>query len=196
MRGLRLLILLGLSATAWSATVYRWVDDNGVVHFSDQPNPRAQKLEISGAQTYGSQAAAPKPGPAAGPPTSGAASGIPPVCVIDTPQAGAVFLDTFSVTGHVTLANVGEGSQSMLRLDGVDISPMLDGGGGFALNQIDRGEHTLTLQVTNSHGDVVCQANSVAFAIRQRAAGAAGNQATAPTAPAAPQAPMAPGVRR
>jgi hypothetical protein len=193
MRGLPLLILLGASASAWSATVYKWVDENGVVHFSDQPNPKAQKLEISGAQTYGSQAAAGAPATTTTPPPTGA---VPAVCVIDTPQQGAVFLDTFSITGHVTLAHVGDGSQTMLRLDGTDISPLLDGSGGFALNQVDRGEHTLTLQVTNNRGEVTCQANSVAFAIRQRAAGATGTEPTAPTAPAAPQAPMAPGVRR
>src|ERR1700729_1916615 len=99
MRGLPLLLLLAFSASAWSATVYKWVDDNGVVHFSDQPNPKAQKLEISAAQTYGSQGAASKPAaaPAAAAPVT---SGVPAVCVIDTPQQGAVFLDTFSISGH------------------------------------------------------------------------------------------------
>src|SRR5580658_4196629 len=57
MRGLPLLLLLIMSASASSATVYKWVDDNGVTHFSDQPNPKAQKLEITGAQTYDSQSA-------------------------------------------------------------------------------------------------------------------------------------------
>ncbi len=58
MRGLPLLILLGACTSASAATVYKWVDDNGVTHFSDQPNPKAQKLEMAGAQTYG--AAAPR----------------------------------------------------------------------------------------------------------------------------------------
>ncbi|MGH8267743.1 MAG: DUF4124 domain-containing protein, partial [Steroidobacteraceae bacterium] len=35
-----------------AATVYKWVDENGVVHYSDQPHPSAQKLLIEGAQTY------------------------------------------------------------------------------------------------------------------------------------------------
>jgi hypothetical protein len=189
MRGLPLLIILGVCTSAAAATVYKWVDDNGVVHFSDQPNPKAQKLEIAGAQTYGAPAAsgAPPPAVAAAAPVTA-----PPVCVIDTPSTGQVFLDTSSITGHVTLAHAGpEGSQTTLRLDGADISALLGAGGSFALNDVDRGEHTLTLQVTSDHGDVTCQGAAVTFSIRQRSAAGAN---TAPMAPAAPGAPKAPGV--
>jgi|HubBroStandDraft_5_1064220.scaffolds.fasta_scaffold136231_2 hypothetical protein len=188
MRGLPLLILLGACTSAWAATVYKWVDDNGVVHFSDQPNPKAQKIEVAGAQTYGA------PAPSAAPPSAAAPAPatVPPVCVIDSPATGQVFIDTFSITGHVTLAHAGpEGSQTMLRLDGNDISPLLGAGGSFALSQVDRGEHTLTLQVTTDHGDITCQGAPVTFSIRQRSA--SGGDAT-PMAPAAPGAPKAPGV--
>jgi hypothetical protein len=189
MRGLPLLILLGVCTSAAAATVYKWVDDNGVVHFSDQPNPKAQKLEIAGAQTYGAPASA---APAAAASAAPAPVAAPPVCVIDTPSAGQVFLDTSSITGHVTLAHAGpEGSQTTLRMDGVDISALLGAGGSFALSDVERGEHTLTLQVTSDHGDVTCQGTAVTFSIRQRSA-AGGN--TVPMAPSAPGAPKAPGV--
>jgi hypothetical protein len=180
--------MLGLCASAWSATVYKWVDDNGVTHYSDQPNPKAEKLQISGAQTYGSQAAAPAP---AAPPVAAAPPAATPVCVIDTPGAGQVFLDTFSITGHVTLAHAGgEDSQTTLRMDGQDISGLLGPDGSFALSQVDRGEHSLTLQITNGRGEVTCQANAVHFSIRQRNAVVP----AVPTAPGVPAAPRAPGV--
>jgi hypothetical protein len=188
MRGLPLLILLGACASAWATTVYKWVDANGVVHFSDQPNPNAQKIEIADAQTY--QATK----PSAAPPAAAAAAPAtaPPVCVIDTPSAGQVFIDTYSITGHVTLAHAGpEGSQATLRLDGLDISALLGAAGNFALSQVDRGDHTLTLQVTNDHGEVTCQGNSITFSIRQRSAGGAD---AVPMAPSVPGAPRAPGV--
>ncbi|HEX3835825.1 MAG TPA: DUF4124 domain-containing protein [Steroidobacteraceae bacterium] len=187
MRGLPLLFLLGVCASAWSATVYKWVDDNGVVHYSDQPNPKAEKLQISGAQTYGAQAAA-VTSPAA---ASRGPAAAPAVCVIDSPGAGQVFLDTFSITGHVTLAHAGgDDSQISLRLDGQDISGLVGPDGSFAISQIDRGEHSLSLQVTDARGDVTCQANAVRFSIRQRSASVPG----VPTAPGAPAAPKAPGV--
>ncbi|MGA2343878.1 MAG: DUF4124 domain-containing protein [Steroidobacteraceae bacterium] len=49
-------IALGLSAlvsAAPAAVVYKWVDADGVVHFSDQPVPGAEKIFTSGASTRG-----------------------------------------------------------------------------------------------------------------------------------------------
>jgi hypothetical protein len=41
-------ILLGLLATAAvSADVWRWVDDDGVVHFSDTPRQGAERIDVS-----------------------------------------------------------------------------------------------------------------------------------------------------
>ncbi len=184
--------MLGACTSAWCATVYKWVDDSGVTHYSDQPNPKAEKLQISGAQTYGAQAAAvaaPAPGSATPAPPVGI-----PVCVIDTPAAGQLFLDTFSITGHVTLANAGSAdSQATLRMDGQDISGLLGPNGSFELSQVERGDHSLSLQVTNARGEVTCEAKVVTFSIRQRNAAGPG---VAPSAPGTPIAPMAPGVGR
>lgn len=183
--------MLGMSASAWSATVYKWVDESGVTHFSDQPNPKAEKLEISGAQTYGSKAAqvaAPRSTASASASTATNA----PTCAIDTPTGGQVYLDTFSITGHVSMAGVGGEDQATLRMDGQDVSALLSSDGSFTLSEVERGEHSLTLQVTNARGQVTCQATAVSFSIRQRTSAAPG----IPTAPGAPTAPMAPGVGR
>jgi Domain of unknown function (DUF4124) len=187
MRALPLLLMLGISAGAWSATVYKWVDENGVTHYSDQPNPKAEKLQISGAQTYGAKDAA-----VAAPASTASTTRPPPpvVCAIDSPSAGQVFIDADSVSGHVTLNHVvGEDNQAILRVDGTDISALMAAGGAFTIPQLERGDHTLTLQVTNPQGEVVCTASAVAFSIRQRSV-------IPPTAPTAPAAPTAPGVNR
>jgi hypothetical protein len=178
-----------MSASASSATVYKWVDDNGVTHFSDQPNPKAQKLEITGAQTYEAQPAT------VAAPTRAAVTGAPPVCVIDSPGTGQVYLDTYSITGHVTLSPPGsDGGQATLRMDGTDVTALLAASGSFTLSQVDRGDHTLTLQVSDVRGNILCQAAPVSFSIRQRAAAGSAAGTTVPTVPAAPMAPRAPGV--
>jgi Domain of unknown function (DUF4124) len=49
-------IALGLSAlvtAAPAAVVYKWVDADGVVHFSDQPVPGAEKIFTTGGSTHG-----------------------------------------------------------------------------------------------------------------------------------------------
>jgi hypothetical protein len=179
--------MLGVCASASAATVYKWVDDNGVTHYSDQPNPKAQKLEIADAQTYGSKAATvAAPATSAAPPAA-----VPAVCVIDSPGVGQVFLNTYSISGHVTLAHVGEGSQTTLRLDGQDISSQLQPNGAFTIDQVERGDHTLTLEVNSAQGGAACQGNAVTFSIRQQSAGGPN---TVPMAPEAPAAPRAPGV--
>ncbi len=94
------------------------------------------------------------------------------------------------MTGHVTLAHAGsEGSQTVLRLDGVGhFRHRCGSGGSFALTQVERGDHTLTLQVTDDRGEVTCQGAAVTFSIRQRSViGGAGTAPMAPTVPAAPQ---------
>ena len=176
--------MLAVCASAWATTVYKWVDDNGVVHYSDQPNAKAQKLTIADAQTYGARDAAVAAPPV--PATAPTRAAVPAVCVVDSPAAGQVFQDTFSITGHVTLAQTGADSRVMLRMDGKDISALLGPNGSFALSQMDRGDHTLTLQVTDAQGDVTCQANAVTFTIRQRSV----------IPPSVPTAPTAPGVAR
>ena len=42
----RLWIVLGLltAVAAQSAVIYKWTDANGVVHYSDQPVPGAEKI--------------------------------------------------------------------------------------------------------------------------------------------------------
>ncbi len=40
------------SSSSGSTTVYRWVDADGVVHYSDHPQPGAQRLQIRPAPTF------------------------------------------------------------------------------------------------------------------------------------------------
>jgi hypothetical protein len=186
MRRLPLLLLLGACATAEATTVYKWVDANGVTHYSDQPHPGALRLDISGAQTYESQGAA---GTAPSPTSARPAAAAPAACSIDSPASGQVLIDTYSLSGHVSLGRPGGGDQAVLRLDGQDISSLLGPAGDFTISQVDRGDHTLTLQLNNAQGEVSCQAGAVTFSIRQRSV-------VPPTAPTAPAAPAAPGVAR
>src|SRR5437660_1912233 len=48
-----LVALAGFSvASHASATLYKWVDADGITHYSDRPAPRAQQVHIAAAQTY------------------------------------------------------------------------------------------------------------------------------------------------
>lgn len=55
-RSILLLMALLVSAAA-IADVYKWTDEDGVVHYSDQPHPGAERIQISGTNTYSAPAA-------------------------------------------------------------------------------------------------------------------------------------------
>ena len=52
MRGISFTLILLASSASIAATVYKWVDDKGVTHFSDQPNPGAAKVHVDSPQSY------------------------------------------------------------------------------------------------------------------------------------------------
>lgn len=41
-----LLLAVALAIPVMAGTVYRWVDSSGVVHYSDQPHPGAQRIDL------------------------------------------------------------------------------------------------------------------------------------------------------
>ena len=45
-------VLLRAAGSALATTLYRWVDAQGVVHYSDTPQPGAQEIQIQPPQTY------------------------------------------------------------------------------------------------------------------------------------------------
>jgi len=51
MRGLILTVFLFGGAVAGATEIYRWVDDDGVVHFSDRPVEGAERMKLKDAQT-------------------------------------------------------------------------------------------------------------------------------------------------
>jgi glutaredoxin len=54
------LILLQITASPIGAVMYKWVDQNGVVHFSDTPPATDQELETRATTTYTAPAPAPE----------------------------------------------------------------------------------------------------------------------------------------
>ena len=173
---LTVLLLAAASAPAWSTTVYKWVDDAGVVHYSDTPRPGAVKLEIGAPQTY-SAAAASTGNPAAAPSNVARVPVTPTNCAIDTPSSDQVFMDVSSVSGHAALSPLKPGETATISLDGSESA--LGADGSFQL-AVERGSHTVAVKVLGTDGTVHCQ-SAVTFHVRdQSRIGPAATTATAP----------------
>jgi hypothetical protein len=168
MRRYALTIILASAALApalAATTVYRWVDEQGVVHFSDQPHPGAQKMHVEDAPTFPAPAVAQTPGAGAPADQSGASG---PSCSIDTPSDQQMLMNAYSVSGTIRMpADLDPADRVVLMLDGKVLTGAADLSGAFHISQIDRGSHTLAAQVQAPGGQVICQTPQITFFVHQ-----------------------------
>lgn len=165
-------LCVGLSAGAWAgnggngnATVYKWVDAHGVIHYSDHPHPHAIKLSIEGAQTY-----EPPPPPPTGlqPPPSAAHTRKSrhdySSCTIAQPHNQQMLMNVYHATAVVrTHPRLMPGNRIQLYLDG----RRMPGGGPAFTFPVHRGQHSVSAVVVDSVGQIVCETSTVTFYVHQ-----------------------------
>src|SRR5438094_749331 len=169
MRRRSLTLILLLASLAVAGTVYKWVDENGVVHYSDQPHPEAQKVDVPPAQTYkggASVPAMPTTGPSAPPASSEPASAYQG-CAISEPAKDQTFtnVDALSVVVR-TDPGLRPGDRVYLTLDGQPLNGGKPTGSQFTLSPVDRGTHVVQAIVRDSQGGLMCQSPGVTFNVR------------------------------
>jgi hypothetical protein len=156
-----------LCSLALAATVYRWVDDQGVVHYSDQPHPNAEKLQVHAAQTYKSTGADSTATGGGGQP-AGAAPAPYRGCAIVQPQDSQVFANIDSLTVVVqTDPALHPGDKVYVTVDGQALNGGNPTGPQFVLTPVDRGQHTAQALVKDSGGAIQCQTPAVTFSVHQ-----------------------------
>jgi len=160
------LISLACSA-AFATTVYKWVDDNGVIHYSDQPHPNAQKLQVEGVQTYSSGAARSVSAPAES--ESSAASPNPyKGCAIAQPLDQQNLPNAQSVFIRVAADPVPRGGDRIyITMDGQGLNGGQPTGLSFNVTPIDRGAHSVSAQIRSPDGTILCQTPNVTFYVQQ-----------------------------
>jgi hypothetical protein len=165
---MRLLVPLVMSL-AWgialSATVYKWVDEDGVTHYSDQPHPGATKIEIDSPQTY---TAPPPPATQRAAATDAQAGPVYQACELYAPAPDEVFFNVFTVTAKLRLdPDLRPGDKVTIALDGKRLTDTLAAGNDYAVKPVYRGTHSILAEVRDPEGNVVCQTPAVTFHVRQ-----------------------------
>lgn len=163
-----LLLLLALAAPAFaSQTVWKWVDDKGVTHYSDRPVPGATRIEL----TVGSQAA---------PPSSNVSSTTRP----QAREPGGPAYRDFEIwkpqnndavinTGGVVTVNIRvnpspqDGHTVHLYLDGRLVEGQPENTNSYELKEVPRGTHTLIAVINDGSGERVQETERVTFTVRQ-----------------------------
>jgi hypothetical protein len=162
-----LFTLMSVACTvAVSATVYKWIDENGVVHYSDQPHENAEKVQLKAPQTY----SAPKTPAQSQQPRRDAAkpAQVYQSCAVSEPANDQMFMNTSEVTAGVSIQPaVRPGDTAIVTLDGQRVPGVPAGGGQFTISPVDRGTHSIQVTVQDSTGATVCTSPSVTFHVQQ-----------------------------
>ncbi len=178
-----LVVASALLCVAAQAQTYRWVDKDGTVHYSDRPQPGAERVQLPKAQTY-----------SAPPPTSvrsslprNAGRPAPVTCSISSPAPEQAFVNENSVT--VSFRGPA-GFTPLLLLNGVRQDAQ-GAGAGFVISPIARGSYQVAVIFANpTSGVEACRTASVTFHVRQASL-------LSPARPRGPGVvPSAPGTRR
>jgi hypothetical protein len=164
------LLLLAGGAIAQTITTYRWVDAQGVVHYSDTPQPGAQVIQLQSAQTY----RAPAPSAAAiKAARADAASGNDAAspyqsCNVGEPAPEASFFAPETIPITVALSpGLRGGDQVSVTVDGVPVAPASPGGLQFQLPAPERGAHSVSALVSDGDGKTVCHSAPLTFYVQR-----------------------------
>lgn len=175
MRTLAFTLLCLACSLALAATVYRWVDENGVVHYSDQPHPNAEKVHVKEPQTY--RESNPLAAPAAPSPDGGGGGG--PTyrgCSIAQPADNEDLANPDSLVVVVrTDPSLRPGDQVFVTLDGQALNEGRPTGAQFTISPVDRGQHTLQAAVKDADGALMCQAPPITYNVQQASVNAPQN---------------------
>ena len=186
MRILLIFAGLALSLAAGSQEIYRWVDKDGVVHYSDQPDsPNAVLIDVIEPNAYEAQdaSAAASVGRASEPDEDADASPYTSLS-ISSPSPDEVFF------GADAVVNVSADLQGTLRPDDKLVF-FLNGnrteadGLGTEYAGLARGSYVLRASVLDAADKPVITSPQVAFHVRQPSI----NSPQSPTAPPKPQTP-------
>ena len=159
------LLVLGLFAlpAVFGEDLYKWVDDQGNVHYSDKPQPGAKKIHLAAPSTFKPSGTAVPP-PAAAQTENGSTPGYSKF-EIGSPTPDQVIWNVQSVTVSVAIQpGLHPGDLVTITVDGKSQGP------GTALsytfNELYRGEHTASATLQETDGSTML-AEPVTFYIQQ-----------------------------
>jgi hypothetical protein len=156
-----------------AAVVYKWVDADGVVHFSDQPSPGAEKIFTS-SSTSSDSPPAPRPpagSQAASPRAGAAATGLGySEFSIASPVNDQTFFGDDVIAASLNLAPTLKPNQSIAwHLNGRQLDAAPDAV-AFPLPHLDRGTYALAATITDQATGQSQNSDSVTFYVRQPSA--------------------------
>lgn len=142
--------------------LYKWVDAQGNIHYSDKPQPGAKKMAIPKATTFAPpQAAQPAPPPSTA--SQGHKAEVAPYTqmTVVAPKDQDTVWNTQTVTVSVALTPALQAGDTVTF--SVDGNTQTVEGTSATFDQLDRGEHDVTVTVNGQNGAGTLKAQSVFY---------------------------------
>jgi hypothetical protein len=166
MRWMCMALLLMFSAVATASDLWRWVDERGIVHYSDRPHPGAERVEVAPAQTYTAPELPPRP-EERDPPREPAA--VYSRVSIVSPEEGEML---WNIGGELyvqleTEPAVRSGHHVRVYLNGQRVERVPQAGGEFTISEVYRGENTLRASIFDDRGRELASSATITFYVQQ-----------------------------
>jgi hypothetical protein len=163
-----LVTLLG-AAPALAQEVYRWVDENGVVHYSDQPREGAERVRIATPQSYESQAQArPQGRDPDAPAETDDEFQYESIRIVAPEDDGAVWATGGGMTVLVAVQPaLRDGDRIALSLNGVAVPGTPVANTRITVDGLIRGTHILQASVIGADGQMKVFSSDVTFHVLQ-----------------------------
>lgn len=159
----------GLSGTASSAEVWKWVDAKGITHYSDQPVPGAVRIEVRAGNISEARSAAPPSNAADSDSPSQSEQGAYTTFQIVRPTNDQNIINTGGqVDVEIRIAPPLVAAHRLnLYLDGRLVTGFPRNTVVYALTAVPRGTHSVNAVVVDAAGNTIQESPSVTFNVRQ-----------------------------
>ncbi|HLZ96991.1 MAG TPA: DUF4124 domain-containing protein [Steroidobacteraceae bacterium] len=168
---LRLSIALGLVAAcaAHAAVIYKWTDADGVVHYSDQAVPGAEKIVTSSSSSNGIGGGRAPAAASTAPAGKAQPSGNEYTSVaIESPAKGQVFFGDEIIPVRLRLDPDLKPDQTISwYLNGAPLTDQAPTSRSFALQSLSRGTYQISATITDTVTGETQNAEGVTFYVRQ-----------------------------
>lgn len=169
---LALLILLMATAAVGETYTYRWVDEQGVVHYSDKPHEGAERIILDRAQGFSQAPLSSARKADSGQQKDGEAFRYDTVEVVSPYEDEVLFNIETKLSVQVSLVpSLRPNHFVKLSLDGQDVNDTPVRGRQFQIDGVYRGTHQAVATIVDGDGNLVQQSPVRTFHVRQTAGG-------------------------
>ncbi len=160
-----ILYAMVIAPVGLSAAIYKWVDPQGNIIYSDKPRPGAEEVKIPEAQTYPAPPPPPAPSPALSPQPQ-VFTDYQKVEITSPANYEAVRENAGNVSVTVSLTpdlQLGLGHKLVLLVDGPQSFQAESTSPQFQFTNLDRGTYTLRAVVVDSKGKEIARSEPSTF---------------------------------